>query len=60
MFPLRCLSLLLLGVVAFHCDDEATETLIEMKGDKLKDEQTTESVRVVEKDGKNNFNELIS
>lgn len=49
MFPLRCLSLLLFSAVVIHCNDVATETLIEMKGDKLGDEQTTESERVKEK-----------
>ena len=41
MFPLRCLSLVLLSilVVVIHCDDE---TLIEMKSDKLNVEETTE------------------
>lgn len=53
MFPLRCLSLVLLSALAIHCNDEASETLIEMKGDKLKDEQITEIERVEEKgDGK--------
>lgn len=47
MLPLRCLSLLLLSVVVIHCD-ETTETLIEMKGDKLDGEETTESSGVVE------------
>lgn len=43
MFPLRFLSLLFLCFVFIHGDDETTETLIETKGDKLKDEETTET-----------------
>jgi hypothetical protein len=50
MLPLRCLSLLLFSVVVLsvHCDEEetTTETLIEMKGDKLDVEETTETERV--------------
>jgi hypothetical protein len=50
MFPLRCLSvLLLLSFVLIHC--ETTETLIEMKGDKLKDEETTEMEHFEEENG---------
>lgn len=49
MFSMRCLSLLLLNVVVFiHCDEKATETLIEMKDDILREEKTTESERLVE------------
>lgn len=63
MLPLRCLSLLLLSVVVIHCD-ETTETLIEMKGDKLDEQETTESERVVEdgdgKEANKSFNELAS
>lgn len=51
MLPLSCLSLILLIVspVVIRCDDEATtETLIEMKGDKLDVEETTETAETTE------------
>lgn len=48
MLPLRCLSLLLLGAALIRCDDEATESLIEMKDDQLVGEKTTEAKRVVD------------
>lgn len=55
MLPLRCLPFLLFFVVVIYCDDEATETLIEMKGDKLDVEETTVPERVVaDEDGKKN------
>jgi len=44
MFPLRCLSFLLLSAVVSHCDEETTESLIETKDDKLGHE-TTEAVQ---------------
>lgn len=47
MLPLRCLSFLLLSAVVIYCDEEATETLIEMKGDKLDEQETTGTERVV-------------
>ena len=60
MFPLRYFTLMLLSAVVIYCNDGASETLIEMKGDKLKDEQTTESERVVEAaDGGKKLNELF-
>lgn len=51
MLPLRCLSLLLLSAVVIYCDEEATQTLIEMKGDKLDDETTEMEQVVVDNDG---------
>lgn len=55
MLPLRCLSFFLLCAVAIHCDDEATETLIEMKEGKLDVEETTVPERVAaDEDGEEN------
>lgn len=52
MFPLRCLLLLLFSAVVINCSNEATETLIEMKDDKLDVEETTVPEGVVaEEDG---------
>lgn len=55
MFPLRCLSLLLLGSALVHCEDVAAETLIEMKVDKLEEEKTTEAELVVENGERKEF-----
>lgn len=46
------LLLLLLLTVVIHCDDEATETLIEMKDKKLDVEETTVPEAEDEDDGK--------
>jgi hypothetical protein len=51
MLPLRCLPLLLLYAVVIYCD-EATETLIEMKDEKLDVEETTVPETMEEDDGK--------
>ncbi|CRK95674.1 CLUMA_CG009132, isoform A [Clunio marinus] len=54
MFPLRCLSFLLLSALFIYCNAEATETLIEMKGDKLSDGET-EQIERVEGNNTTNF-----
>lgn len=42
MFPLSCLSFLLLSAVVVHCKDDKAETLIELKGDKLESKELDE------------------
>lgn len=59
MFPLRCLSILLLSVVFIHCDEETTETLIEMKDDKLSDEETITTTEWMEENGENEEENLF-
>jgi hypothetical protein len=52
MLPLRCFPLLVLLVTVIYCDEEATETLIEMKDEKLDVEETTVPETKDEGDGK--------